>query len=317
MKFWTPRAAKSGWNRLLHWRRRRRTPACRQCLVSWQGGLGYAVVGQKDGRIRLNRAGWLPDPLPEALPLRRDDDTACSIVVPFTDYRLLNLEPPQVPQEELAQAVRWIVASRLPTEPIEALTVDFIQLDPRITAGRPELLAVVAHNDVLQRHLHHAWRSSLRPDAIDIPEMAQRNLAHLSGSKDDLTMLALTPMGGLFTVTRQGELCFSRHLEYDWSRLTGHDAMAAQEQMDRLVLELQRSLDYIERHHTAWRIDVIHLAATLPPSRLGQIADGVNVPCLPFELRRWIDGADDLDPDTLAHVWFALGGALRGLMGGA
>ena len=315
MKYRTLRAAKRGWNRLLHWRRRRRTPACRQCLVLWQGGVGFAVLGRADGRIRLHRAGWLPDPVPEILPLRRDDDAACSIVVPFTDYRLLNIEPPQVPQEELARAVRWIVASRLPTEPIEELTVDYIQLDPRITAGKPEILAVVAHNDVLRRHLQYAGQSHLRPDAIDIPEMAQRNLAHLSGSKDALTVLALTPMGGLLTVTRQGELCFSRHLDYDWSQLTGRDAGAVREQIDRLTLELQRSVDYIERYHTAWRIDAIHLAATLSPAKLGEIADGVNVPCQPFELGRWIDGAGDLDPDSLAHAWFALGGALRGLVG--
>lgn len=310
-----PGKAKALWARVVFWRRRGNPTSC-QCLSRWPGGMGFAVLGREGERVRLHRADWLSTSIPDSIPLRRDADYACNLVVPFSDYRLLTIEPPQVPREELPQAVRWIVASRLPTEPIEELTVDFIRLDPQITAGKPELLVVVVHNEVMRQHLLPLWQAGIRPASIDIPEMAQRNLAWLARAEGDVALLSITPLGGLLTVTRSGELCFSRHIELDWARLTAVDAWAAQDPLDRLTLELQRTQDYIERHHGAWRIETIHVTPTLPPARINQIAAGLNANCTIFQPGQWIAEAEGLDTDTLAHVWFALGGALRGLIGG-
>jgi MSHA biogenesis protein MshI len=81
---------------------------------------------------------------------------------------------------------------------------------------------------------------------------------------------------------------------------------------ERLALELQRSLDHIERQYSGWRLDKILLA---PPPAVPGMTDALRqllyLPLEEADLAALFSGALPAEPDKLAACWFALGGALR------
>lgn len=224
------------------------------------------------------------------------------------EYQLLPIDAPQVPPKELTLAVRWRIKDLIDF-PLDEATVDVLRLGTGTAERGNKLLAVVARNDLLRRYLALASQSDVTLATIDIPELAQRNLAaRLETPGRALAVLSLTPQGGLLTVSCDGELCFHRRMQFTPDSLAPTQAEPA---LQRLALELQRSLDYIERHHGTWRLDRIVLAP--PPvsaSLLPFLREHLYLPLELADLTQVFDGSLP-EPSTLASCWFALGGALR------
>jgi MSHA biogenesis protein MshI len=234
-----------------------------------------------------------------------------SVVLGMGDYQLLPIDAPPVPPPELKLAVRWRIKDQIDV-PLDDVTVDVIRLGTGTAEPGNKLLAVIARNDLLRRYLALAEQGGLAVDAVDIPELAQRNVAALLETPGRaLAVLSLTPDGGLLTVTQDGELCFHRRVQFDARSLTQGAEADIDVALQRLGLELQRSLDYIERHHGAWRLDRIVLA---PPPAQPRVADFLRdhlyLPLDVADLGSRFDGVLPA-PDALAACWFALGGALR------
>lgn len=280
------------------------------CLAPQPEGLAIVEVERRGARPRLLRQAWAPRAAGGEWPAGLGRGYAAGLVLPFADYRLQVVDAPNVPAEELDQAVRWLIASRLPDEPIEELAIAFVPM-PDDRAGAAELLTVAAHNPTLRQYVERARATGLQVTHIGIPELAQSNLAtRLAESERFYALLSLTPAGGLLTVTRAGELLFYRHFELDWARLNADEPLRAQAQIERVGLELQRSLDYLERHHAAWQIDCVHLAPTLRQGLAERLGAGLTLPLRLTDLTAALDGVAELDPASLAHIWFALGLAL-------
>lgn len=270
--------------------------------VSWQAGRPHlAACALRSGDAALAKSWSLFSQAP--LPV--------SLVLMPGEYQLLPIDAPPVPPEEMKMAVRWRIKDLIDF-PIDDATVDVVRLD----AGQPEsankLLAVVAHNQVVKRYIHLAEQARLTLTAIDIPELAQRNIASLLEVPDRVTaLLSFTSQGGLLTLTRNGNLCFYRRLECMPGALNESDSERMQQTLDRLALELQRTFDHIERQYSHWGVDNIVLAP--PPSDL-EIMDYLNrqlyLPLKQADLSDVIDGVLP-DPGALSDCWFALGGALR------
>ena len=85
-------------------------------------------------------------------------------------------------------------------------------------------------------------------EAIDIPELAQRNIAvFLENEGRGLAMLTINSGGGLLTFTSGGELYHARNIEIDTKHLLSDDSEQKSSVFERLSLEIQRSLDNFER----------------------------------------------------------------------
>jgi MSHA biogenesis protein MshI len=234
-----------------------------------------------------------------------------SLILSPGQYQLLPIDAPAVPPQEMKMAVRWRVKDLIDF-PVDDATIDVIRLDAGQADPGSKLLAVVSHNQVLKRCIELAERTRLKLAAIDIPELAQRNIAALLETPDRvLALLSFTPQGGLLTLTRNGALCFYRRIDFSAQALTGLDDDRVRLAFDRLALELQRSLDHIERQHGDWRLDKIMLAS--PPSVPGladYLREQLYLPLETADFSRVFEGVLP-DPATLAACWFALGGALR------
>ena len=270
--------------------------------LTWRNGrpvLSACVVraGEAESEKSWSRFGNAPLPV--------------SLVLSPGDYQLLPIDAPPVPPQEMKMAVRWRIKDLIDF-PVDDATVDVIRLDAGQADPGSKLLAVVAHNQVLKRYVELAERAKLRLATIDIPELAQRNLAALLEIPDHvLALLSFTPLGGLLTLTRNGMLCFYRRIEFSAQALSSLDADRARLAFDRLALELQRSLDHIERQHGDWRLDRIVLA--LPPNVPGLAEHLRGQLYLPLETADFSCVFEGTMPDPVTHAacWFALGGALR------
>lgn len=165
------------------------------------------------------------------------------------EYQILLVDAPNVPTEELKTAIRWKIKDSLNYH-VDNAMVDVLRIPP----GKPgtervqSLYAVAAANDIIQKHMAQFEQAKIGLDVIDIPEMAQRNIAALFEQEDRaLVLLAFDDNGGLLTVTSGGELYLARRIEISAGQLQDADENLREQSRDRVELELQRSLDYFDR----------------------------------------------------------------------
>jgi MSHA biogenesis protein MshI len=184
--------------------------------------------------------------------LRRElhlDRHRCTTLLPGGAYQLLQVDAPNVPAAEAKSAVRWSLKDLL-DYPVEAATVDAVFI-PRAEGetGRPQqMLAVAAKNDIIAARVKPFNDADIPLDVIDIPELAQRNVAQrLEPPGRALALLAFNEQGGLLTFTCGGELYQHRRIDVSLASFAGAGAEGRTGLYDRLVLELQRSLDHFDR----------------------------------------------------------------------
>jgi len=202
--------------------------------------------------------------------------------------------------------VRWRIKDMI-DYPVEAATVDavFIPSEDGAAAGRtPQMLAVAARNEAIAASVRPFNDADISLEVVDVPEFAQRNVAHhmeLEGR--GLAVLAFDAQGGLLTFTCRGELYLHRRIDISLKSFEGASPEQRKELYDRLVLELQRSLDHFDRqfrHISMGRVMLTpvpgaddmreHLAANLDVPvaliHLSEIMDFPRIPELHEEARQ-------------------------------
>jgi MSHA biogenesis protein MshI len=264
---------------------------------------------------RLDADGdWLHEIAQHAddLDLRR---SPASAVLSVNTYQLQLLEIPNVPAEELLAAVRWRLKDLIDF-PLEEAVVELLEMPPHSNPGAPHTgYAVVTRRGEVMQQLESMQRADLNMDVIDIPELCVRNVAVLlPQDKDGVAFLHFTDACGYLTITRQGVLHLTRHLD------SGRRAIAAaaaddfvlQELISGIALEVQRSLDYYESHYDCRPITQIALGpgANLDPLSEGLAQNlGVNVNAVDFEDLFSLEG--EVAPDVQGSCLLAVGAALR------
>jgi len=173
----------------------------------------------------------------------------CTTLLKSGDYQFVQVDAPTVPAAEAKNAVRWRIRDMI-DYPVETAAVDAVFIpQPEGAAGRtPQMLAVAAKNEVIAATVKPFNDADIPLEAIDIPELAQRNFAKcLEPEGRGLALLAFDEQGGLLTFTSGGELYHSRSIDVSLASFAGADAEQRKALYDRLVLELQRSLDHFDR----------------------------------------------------------------------
>lgn len=222
-------------------------------------GVAFAADGVAVGRIRpatrgapprLDSAAWLPaaDPAAAAHQLEAFVDGnslgGCAVVgvLAHGEYQVVPVEAPNVPPAEMRQAAGWRVRELIDF-PLDEAIIDTYEPPADARRGPPMVNVVVARRDRVAERISLLERSDLRPTAIDIPELVQRNIsARLPAARGGHALLALDDLGGLVTVFRDGNQYFARSLDTGRAALAGDNAEA----LDALMLEVQRSFDYYE-----------------------------------------------------------------------
>lgn len=235
----------------------------------------------------------------------------CTTLLMPGNYNLLVTEAPQVQPEELKTALRWRIKDLIDF-PIDAATLDFFDVPGAGASGRAhEMYAVAARNTALQWQVDLLTGCGINLDIIDIPELAQRNLAALlAADQRGVVLLSFTDHAGLMTLTKGGEFYLSRNLDVGLYQLRTADAPAY---LSRIVLEVQRSLDYFENRFRAAPIThlVLSPSARDIPGLVTHLGNNLSVKVEVMDLSQLLDYAVTA-PAELEKIGLAtLGAALR------
>jgi MSHA biogenesis protein MshI len=195
-----------------------------------------------------------PDPhaLEKAAKELRAASFRCATLLANGDYQLLATDAPNVPAAEMKTAVRWRLKDLLDF-PADQATIDVLDIppDPNAAGRQRTMFVVAAKNSVVRDRQKLFTAAKLGLSVIDIPEMAQRNIAAmLEPEGRGLAMLSFEEDGALLTVTYAGELYLARRIEMPLAHLLDADHDRRNQSFDRITLELQRSLDNFERQYS-------------------------------------------------------------------
>ncbi len=254
------------------------------------------------------------------------DRYRCITLLKTGDYQIIQVEAPSVLPEDMKNAVRWRIRDMIDF-PVDDATVDVVSIPGTEGAvGRPaQLFAVAARNQVIAATVKPFSDADIPLEVIDIPEFAQRNLARcLEPEGRGVALLALNERGGLLTFTSGGELYQHRRIDITLASLRGA-APAQRESVElqlesespyeRLVLELQRSLDYFERQFP--RVVLAKLVVT-PVAGADELraflVNRLDIPVELLYLSEVMDFPDIVElhePARQAQCLDAIGAALR------
>ncbi len=175
----------------------------------------------------------------------------CTSLLGASDYQLLSVDAPNVPAAELKTALRWRLKDLLDYS-VDDATIDVLDVpvDTNAPVRNHSMFAAAARNQIIEHHQSLFTKAKIPLEVIDIPEMAQRNIASfLEPEGRGLALLSFNTEGGLMTITFAGELYLSRRIDVTIAQLQTSDITQQTAYYDKITLELQRSLDHFDRQH--------------------------------------------------------------------
>jgi MSHA biogenesis protein MshI len=241
-------------------------------------------------------------------------------VLPTEQYRLLTLERPAVPDTELASAIRWQIKDLIDFD-LEQAVVDHFPY-PKGLPGSHQLYAVVTHRQTIERLVELTRAVGLELKAIDISELTLGNIIKPQLQEGQNVAFIGEHPGGLSVNCYYGEeFVFTRWLPDVYLPRTETDDeltldldIDRQSDNDRLLLEIQRTLDYYEGQISRQAVTRLLIPA------LGQSSQGIvellrNNLGLPVDVLNlqhfchWSESVDELSMHTNLSV---VGAVLRG-----
>ncbi|MDO8345743.1 MAG: MSHA biogenesis protein MshI [Cellvibrio sp.] len=233
----------------------------------------------------------------------------CNLVMGAGNYQLILGEAPKVPEEELAEALRWRMKDLVQFPIAEAVINAFLLPEDSARGTSRMAYAVVAQRKQIEAQVSAAKMAGLSLKNIDIPELVLRNLAEVCcDTKRGVAIVKLQQGGGSLQIIRDGNLYLSRQFSLSYNAGLLDDLPG-----DALVLELQRSLDYFERQMRQVPPSHIYLcgenvtADKLTPEIRNALAVTINL----LDLNNGIQIADGIPEHILSLSLYAIGAALR------
>ena len=240
-----------------------------------------------------------------------------STVLSPRDYQLALVEAPEVPPAELRAAMRWRLKDSIDFR-VEDAIIDVFDVPDQNRGGHGRMMyAVAARRSAVSAHTE-ALAGTPGFDAIDVPELCLRNLAALLPmAQAGVALLHLGEAGASIVLVRGKTFYLARHVDLsagtDKAAAPGHGPGHARIDAAGVVLELQRSLDYYERHFDQPPITRIAVSPAGP--RADELAlelgreTGFEVGTL--DLNALVSCSTPIDASAQASCLLAVGAALR------
>ena len=238
----------------------------------------------------------------------------CAALLDESEYRLVQLEAPVVSPDERVQALRWRLKDVVDF-PVDGAAIAIADI-PTEGARQANVFAVVAPATVIGERMALFHEKKVPLEAIDIPEMAVRNVAALfEEANRGLAFLALTQGDGLLTITYRGELYLSRRIEIASGALAQADDERRGQMLERLALELQRTLDNFDRQYGFISVSRLLIASEFDcTGTAAALAQNLYLPVQAADLATVLDFAalpELRSAERQAQSLLAIGAALR------
>ncbi|MBU2099354.1 MAG: hypothetical protein KKD00_11375 [Gammaproteobacteria bacterium] len=264
-------------------------------------------------RQPLDKTGAVRETLARLVDEHGLAQAACNCVLSPGDYNIYLVEAPQVEADEISSAVRWKIKDLLDM-PVDEAVIDVFPLPEDAFQGRNKMLyAVAASRPRIEQLIATVNRAGLELNAIDIPEMAMRNISNqFLDDHNGLAFISLKQSGSTLNISRNGQLYLTRRINTP----VGSDALLQNDWdmlRDRLVLEIQRSLDYAESQMGLAPVRQIMIAPREKDteSMMNALADGLANPVGMVDFIHEMPARDDISPEVKGACMLTIGAALR------
>lgn len=283
-------------------------------FVTPEGVAAAQITPRVTGKPRLERCVYEKqggaDPVARVLgrlPNRRAP--AVSVLDP-ADYRLLLVEAPDVPADELRAAVRWRVKDLIDFH-IDDAVIDVFEMPPHARGGPSRMMyAVTAKAELVKSAIERIESAGLELNVVDIAELSLRNIATLLDAEQrGAAFLYLGERRSTLLLVRQGVLYLARHVETGVATLAEAGELRP-DLVAGLALEVRRSLDYLESHYEQPAIPLLHVTG-LEESDREQIARELGLSVCEVDLTSLFDTDDTFSPELQRLCLPAIGAALR------
>lgn len=231
----------------------------------------------------------------------------CNTYIDDKYYQLLIADKPDVPNEDLINALQWEVKDVI-TQPISEVTLDTFMV-PDYGTGKSSINIVAANKEKISDIAKLFEDAKLKINAIDIEEFALRNLAVLDKrEKLGLVTLWLSGEHGKILFFSGENLHLTRNIEI------GYNAIAnSLNGMENIALEVQRSIDYFERHYNQIPISNLSLMPVGLESTGFEdfLNQNLSIPCHKYDIENEITGLKDISAEKLSKFLLTIGLGLR------
>lgn len=238
-------------------------------------------------------------------------NSTTTVVLGEGHYQLVQVEAPDVDTAELRAAVRWRIKDYLDYHVDDAI-VDAFEVPHQVQRAGPNLMyAVAARAEEIRSVVDLVQSAGLIMEAVDIREMAMRNVAmHLPDQGGGVALVHLGESHGTVTISKDDVLYLTRSLEFGEQQLQNNpDAFR-----DTLALEIQRSLDFYESQLAgapASRAFLSPLSQDMD-AVLDAVGPQLSVPIYTLDFSYTATFANDaMLNDNKDKALYALGGAFR------
>jgi len=238
----------------------------------------------------------------------------CSFVLDFEDYSMHLVEAPNVEPDELRAAMRWKVKDLLDIK-IDEAAIDVFPIPDDAYRGRKMVYVVATPKQKIRSILEMIESVGLELAVIDIPELALLNLTSLHLDDDNgAAFMDLRRTGSTMNITVEGNLYLSRRIN---TQLDPEVMQSADWPMlkDRLVLEIQRSLDYYESQMSKGQINKIVIGPRKFDSEAmaSELDELLSSEVINFNLAEFVQSDVELTSVLQQEALTSIGATLRGV----
>lgn len=243
-------------------------------------------------------------------------------VLDRNDYQMMLVDKATVSESEMEQSLRWSITPLIDYPPQDAnLSWMDIPVLGEHSNRTPQVYVIASRCDRIDAHVALFERAQISLQAVDIRETAQRNIsaaleAAALGGDSGLCLVHAEPRGVQLTVTHKGELYLERYIrESIFNDQLEQGASAMTHKLDRIALEIQRSINLVQRNFSSLSVEHVLVAPTQKDIGLaGHLGSRLAAKVEDFDLGQvfdWPTDSDLVQPELQALYFNALGAALR------
>jgi MSHA biogenesis protein MshI len=279
--------------------------------VDIRKGEPYLLHGRTAALESEKDAGKALEKLVKELEL---DGQQVSYVLSPDDYHLHLVEAPKVEPEELRAAVRWKVKDLLEMK-IDDAAIDVFQVPKEAYRGRDMVYVVASQKSRIKYLIEMINNAGLEMAVIDIPELAMNNITRrFIDDSNGVAFMDLRRTGSTMNISLAGDMYLTRRINTQLDP----EVMRSPEWpslKDRLVLEIQRSLDYYESQMGRPQITRVVVAQRQHDTieLTGELNELLAAQVTPLDLSAHMQGDETLTPEYQQLGFTAIGATLRGL----
>ena len=164
----------------------------------------------------------------------------CVVALPRSEVQIYTTRLPEMPLDELAEAIKWEASERLGRER-DSIEADFIRTGAMGEGGRQEILIVATGTDILERRLNAVMAAGLRPMAVDthfgaIARVMSRQHRREADQGSIRAVIEIGDVGSTMLVLHGEQIALCRSLDIGGNHL---DARVS----EHLGLELEAAAD--------------------------------------------------------------------------